>query len=180
MTSIQPRPGPYWTFEETFWKRVELLEFEKMRTAKEKKIEKWTNARVSSSRHLSSFCWCQTERHLSFEIRLYVIRIWTTLTVRAIVAQHFFAIEYLNFSFFSIFCIEFCIFFCEFFMFFFPDFAPNSRKQWRLSFFNQICENKLENCRKFWNLWKLFNIIQYYSFVSLVSSTGRRDGSSRP
>ena len=26
-------------------------------------------------------------------------------------------------------------------------------------FFNQICENKLENCRKFWNLWKLFIII---------------------
>ena len=42
-------------------------------------------------------------------------------------------------------------FFCEFLMNFFPDFAPNSRKQWRLSFFNQICENKLENCRKFWN-----------------------------
>ena len=50
----------------------------------------------------------------------------------------------------------------------FPDFAPNSRKEWRLSLFNQFCENKLENCRKFWNLWKLFNIIQYYSFVSLV------------
>ena len=33
-------------------------------------------------------------------------------------------------------------------------------------FFNQICENKLENCRKFWNLWKLFIIIHYYSFVS--------------
>ena len=27
--------------------------------------------------------------------------------------------------------------------------------------------NKLENCRKFWNPWKLFNIIQYYSIVSL-------------
>ena len=40
-------------------------------------------------------------------------------------------------------------------------------------FFNQICENKLENCRKFWNLWKLFNIIQYYSFVSLLSTQER-------
>ena len=25
-------------------------------------------------------------------------------------------------------------------------------------FLNRICENKLENCRKFWNLWKLFII----------------------
>ena len=87
VTSIQPRPGPYWTFEETFWKRFELFEFESMKTAKEKKIEKWTNARVSSSRHLSSFCWCQTERHLSFEIRLHVIGFCTTLAVRAIVAR---------------------------------------------------------------------------------------------
>ena len=43
------------------------------------------------------------------------------------------------------------------------DFAPNSREEWRLSLFNQFCENKLENCRKFWNLWKLFNIIQSQS-----------------
>ena len=44
---------------------------------------------------------------------------------------------------------------------FFPDFAPNSRKEWRLSLFNQICENNFENCRNFWNLWRLFNIIQF-------------------
>ena len=52
---------------------------------------------------------------------------------------------------------------------FFPDFAPNSRKEWRLLLFNQICENKLESncCRKFWNLWELFTIIQNYSLVSL-------------
>ena len=53
---------------------------------------------------------------------------------------------------------------------FFPDFAPNSRKGWRLSLFDQICENKLEICRNFWNfwnLWKLFNIVQNYSIVSL-------------
>ena len=36
-----------------------------------------------------------------------------------------------------------------------------------LCFFNQICENKLESCRKFWNLWELFTIIQNYSLVSL-------------
>ena len=47
-------------------------------------------------------------------------------------------------------------------MIFFPDFAPNSRKEWRLSLFNQFCENKLEDCRKFWNLWDL---IQYYSII---------------
>ena len=40
---------------------------------------------------------------------------------------------------------------------FFPDFAPNSRKEWRLSLFNQIYENNFENCRNFWNMWKLFN-----------------------
>ena len=37
-------------------------------------------------------------------------------------------------------------------------------------FFNRICENKLENCRKFWNLWNLFIIIHYYSFVSLAAA----------
>ena len=34
-------------------------------------------------------------------------------------------------------------------------------------FFNQICENKSEICRKFWILWKLFTIIQNYSLHSL-------------
>ena len=64
----------------------------------------------------------------------------------------------MNFRFF-IFFIEFCIFSAKFW--FFPDFAPNSRKEWRTSLFNQlICENNFENCRNFWNLWKLFNFIQ--------------------
>ena len=53
------------------------------------------------------------------------------------------------------------------------NFVPISRQIPEMSdvcrFFTQICENKLENCRKFWNLWKLFNIIQYYSIVSLVA-----------
>ena len=35
-------------------------------------------------------------------------------------------------------------------------------------FFNQICENKLESCQKFWNLWELFTIIQNYSLVSSI------------
>ena len=35
-------------------------------------------------------------------------------------------------------------------------------------FFNQICENKSEICRKFWILWKLFTIIQNYSLHSLL------------
>ena len=35
-------------------------------------------------------------------------------------------------------------------------------------FFNQICENKLESLRKFWNLWELLTIIQNYSLVSLT------------
>ena len=37
-------------------------------------------------------------------------------------------------------------------------------------FFNQICENKSEICRKFWILWKKFTIIQNYSLVSLINS----------
>ena len=37
-------------------------------------------------------------------------------------------------------------------------------------FFNQICENKSEICRKFWILWKLFTIIVNYSLHSLGAS----------
>ena len=73
----------------------------------------------------------------------------------------------IEFSIFSFSSSNFA-FFLRIFDVFFPDFAPNSRKECRLSLFNQFCENKLENCRKFWNLWKLFNIIQYYSIVSLT------------
>ena len=40
-------------------------------------------------------------------------------------------------------------------------------------FFNQICENKLESCRNFWNLWELFTIIQNYSLVSLLIAHSR-------
>ena len=35
-------------------------------------------------------------------------------------------------------------------------------------FFNQICENKSEICRRFWILWKLFTIFQNYSLHSLI------------
>ena len=60
--------------------------------------------------------------------------------------------------------------FCEFLMTFCPDFATNSRKEWCVAFsIKLICENKLENCRNFWNLWKLFNIIQYFSIVPFFS-----------
>ena len=37
--------------------------------------------------------------------------------------------------------------------------------------FNQICENKLENCRKFLNLWKVFIIIHYYSPYHIIRDT---------
>ena len=47
-------------------------------------------------------------------------------------------------------------------------------------FFNQICENKLEHCRKFWNLWKLCNTIQHYLFVALVRSTFASQTTTRP
>ena len=40
-------------------------------------------------------------------------------------------------------------------------------------FFNQICENKSEICRKFWILWKKFTIIQNYSLHSLLGTSSR-------
>ena len=86
-------------------------------------------------------------------------------------SSSFFRDWILIFRFFSFASSNFA-FFCEFLMNFVPDFAPNSRKEWRLSLFNQNCENNFEHCRnKFWNLWKLFNIIQYYSIVSLGAAT---------
>ena len=50
-----------------------------------------------------------------------------------------------------------------------------------VAFFNQICENKSEICRKFWILWKLFTIIQNYSLVSLdlADRADRRDLEAR-
>ena len=92
----------------------------------------------------------------------------------------------------------------------FPNFAPNSRKEWRLlffqsnlrkeirklpkwffsgfrakfqktvtsvvlNFFNQICEKKLETCRKFWDLWKLFVIIHSCPYWP-ARSRGARTG----
>ena len=100
---------------------------------------------------------------------------FVNLKISAKNRQHFFAIEYWMSDFFQ-FLRRILHFFWEFLMIFFPDFAPNSRKEWRLSLFNQICENKLEHCRNFWNLWKLFIMIQYYSIVSLleVSYPARR------
>ena len=73
-------------------------------------------------------------------------------------------------------CVAFFISFLRFLIKFCLDFATKSRKEWRVSFFNQICENKLEICRKFWNMWKLFNItvfniIHSYSFVSLCRTS---------
>ena len=61
----------------------------------------------------------------------------------------------MNFRFCSISSSNFA-FFCEFLMKFCPEFATNSRKEWRVSLFNQICEGKIKSCRKFWHLWKLF------------------------
>ena len=73
---------------------------------------------------------------------------------------------------FFIFLVRFCIVSANFWWNFVRISRQFPEKSDVCRFFNQICENKLENCRKFWNLWKLFNIIQYDSFVSLVF--GRR------
>ena len=84
--------------------------------------------------------------------------------------QHFFAIEYWISDFFHFSC-WILHFFCEFLMNFWWIFVRISRQIPEKSnvcrFFNRICKNKWGNCRKFWNLWKLFILIQYYSFVSL-------------
>ena len=42
-------------------------------------------------------------------------------------------------------------------------------------FFNQICENKSEICRKFWILWKKFTIFQKYSLHSLGTAPKDKD-----
>ena len=52
-------------------------------------------------------------------------------------------------------------------MFFFRISRQIPEKSDVFCFFNQICENKLKSCRKFWNLWELFTIFQNYSLVSL-------------
>ena len=49
-----------------------------------------------------------------------------------------------------------------------PDFATNSRKEWVVSLFQSNLRKQIVNCRKFWNLWKLFIIVHYYSFDSLA------------
>ena len=71
------------------------------------------------------------------------------------------------------FCVELkrnFAFFCEFWWNFVRISRQIPEKSDVCRFFNQICENKLENCRKFCNqiMWKWFHIIQYYSFVSLA------------
>ena len=74
----------------------------------------------------------------------------------------------MNFRFFM-FCVEFCNFSENVWWNFVRISRQIAEKSDVCRFFNQICENKLEHCRNyFWNLWKLFNIIQYYSIVSLL------------
>ena len=74
----------------------------------------------------------------------------------------------MNFRVFSFFLRRILHFFCEFLMKFCPDFATNSREEWRVSLFQSNLRNKLENCRKFWKLWKLFIIIHYYSLWFII------------
>ena len=77
----------------------------------------------------------------------------------------------LNFRFCFIFYVEFCIFSANFLWNFVRISRQIPEKSDVCRFCNRIWESKLENCRKFWNLWKLFNIIHYIaSFVSLVGA----------
>ena len=57
-------------------------------------------------------------------------------------------------------------FFCEFLMNFFRISRQIPENSDVCRFFNQICENKSEICRKFWILWKKFTIILNYSLHS--------------
>ena len=62
------------------------------------------------------------------------------------------AIEYC----FFIFSVEFCIFSVNFWWIVFRISRQIPENSDVCRFFNQICENKSEICRKFWILWKLF------------------------
>ena len=86
--------------------------------------------------------------------------------------QHFFANEYwIDFPIFSFFMSNFAFFHAIFWWNFvrISRQIPEKPQSDGCRFFNRICENKLDNSRKFWNQWKLFIIIHYYSFVSLVA-----------
>ena len=98
------------------------------------------------------------------------------LNISAKNRQHFFAIEYWSSDFFR-FCRQILHFSANFWWFFFRISRQFPEKSVVCRFFNQICENKLQKCRNFWNLWKLFIIIHYHSFVSLVAGRCRRSTS---
>ena len=73
-----------------------------------------------------------------------------------------------NLHFFWELFMKFCIFSANFLWNFVRSSRQIPEKSDVCRFFNQICENKLESCRNFWNLWELFSIIQNYSLVSLA------------
>ena len=89
--------------------------------------------------------------------------------------QHFFAIEYwisdlLNFLYFLRQNLHFSANFWWNFVRISRQ-IPEKNDVCRL--FNQMCENKLENCREFWNLRNILLNIHYFLFVSLGAPGGR-------
>ena len=56
--------------------------------------------------------------------------------------------------------LHFNFFFWKFFMKFYPDFATNSRKEWRVSFFQS---NLRKQIRKLLKILKSVKIVQYFS-----------------
>ena len=72
----------------------------------------------------------------------------------------------MNFRCFSFSSSNFAFFSATFLLNFCPECATDSRTG--VIFSNQSCENKLENCRKLWNLCKLVSIYHYFSFVSFM------------
>ena len=69
-------------------------------------------------------------------------------------SSSFFRDWIIEFPIFFIFYVEFCIFSANFWWNFVRISRQIPEKSDVCRFFNRICENKLENCRKFWNLWK--------------------------
>ena len=97
--------------------------------------------------------------------------------------QHFFAIEKLNFRFFSFSkSSSNFAFFCDFLMDFFRISRQIPEKSDVCRFSINFCENKLENFWKFMKILKSVKIIQHYSILfNCVLSAGHRllhDGSA--
>ena len=109
---------------------------------------------------------------------LYILLHRSDLKISAKNRQHFFRMNN-EFPICFVFCVKFWIFPPNFWWIFFRISRQIPENSDVCRFFNQICENKSEICRKFWILWKLFTIFQNYSLVSLIAVHGTTDTGRR-